>query len=294
MEARDFAHSYIDLGCALKLLRPRDKGVPLVPKDPARAQQQGWSARAIAGRLATHDHDVVDEVFDRLPDANVAIVTGKASGGLVGLDIDPRNGGDASLDRLEAEHGPLPAVPSVETWSGGRHYYFSDAGLAEKTRKDVPEFSGIDIQRDNVHLVAPPSIIEALDLVSGMARCGQYRWVRPPLVTTHLAGNLPQLPAWLASRIAINKPRSHIGPCRGDVQVRTRSLQALVDTLRATHEGNRQAMAYWCAKRAEEGVQSGAYAAHEGYAALEAAMYAIGCDATDVRTALRDLRGLLK
>src|SRR5262245_48964019 len=41
------------------------------------------------------------------PDSNLGIATGSASGVLV-LDVDPRNGGDEALARLEHERGRLP------------------------------------------------------------------------------------------------------------------------------------------------------------------------------------------
>ncbi len=55
---------------------------------------------------------------------NVGIRTGPVSGLLV-LDVDPDNGGNATLDALLAEHGPLPTTYRVRTGSGGTHYYFA-------------------------------------------------------------------------------------------------------------------------------------------------------------------------
>ena len=44
--------------------------------------------------------------------------------GLIALDIDPRNGGDAALDQLIKKHGQLPDTAMQLTQSGGEHYLF--------------------------------------------------------------------------------------------------------------------------------------------------------------------------
>lgn len=60
------------------------------------------------------------------PKFNIGIATGDVSGFFV-LDVDPRNGGDATLAALLAEHGPLPDTYRVKTGGGGDHYYFKNA-----------------------------------------------------------------------------------------------------------------------------------------------------------------------
>ena len=37
------------------------------------------------------------------------------------LDVDPRNGGDARLEKLQEMHGPLPDTWKVATGGGGSH-----------------------------------------------------------------------------------------------------------------------------------------------------------------------------
>ena len=56
------------------------------------------------------------------PNANVAVATGS---GLLVIDIDPRNGGNELLIKLEAELGPLPSTHTVRTGGGGEHFYLS-------------------------------------------------------------------------------------------------------------------------------------------------------------------------
>ena len=72
-----------------------------------------------------------------------------------GLDVDPRNGGDVTLARLEAAQGPLPKTVIVETGGGGRHYYFRvPAGAPNRCGKVGP---GLDVKGEGGYVVVPPS-----------------------------------------------------------------------------------------------------------------------------------------
>jgi hypothetical protein len=69
----------------------------------------------------------VEEVrawFSGWPEAGIAVVTGAISG-LVVLDIDPRHGGEASLERLRWQHDRLPTTVECRSGGGGRHLYFT-------------------------------------------------------------------------------------------------------------------------------------------------------------------------
>jgi hypothetical protein len=127
----------------------------------------------------------VEEVkgwYQHWPDGNVGIVTGVISS-LVVLDIDPKHGGDTSLERLIQEHGPLPRTIEAFTGGGGRHLYFSHPGGV--VRNKVGLALGIDLRGDGGCVVAPPSVH-----ASGKA----YSW---------LPGHDPQhailapIPGWL-------------------------------------------------------------------------------------------------
>src|SRR5262249_45455467 len=81
--------------------------------------------------------------------------------GIVVLDIDPRNGGDDTLDELEAEHGKLPQTVEVITGGGGRHLYFQHPGGKLVGKLVAKLGNGIDVQADGKYVVAPPSIHES-------------------------------------------------------------------------------------------------------------------------------------
>ena len=112
--------------------------------------------------------------------ANVAVATGVTSGVVV-LDVDPKSGGLNTLVEVEAKHGAMPATPTVETGSGGRHYYFRYP-TATKIGNRAGVLPGIDVRGDGGYVIAPPS-----DHASG----GRYSWLVPPTVA------LADVPGWL-------------------------------------------------------------------------------------------------
>jgi hypothetical protein len=103
-------------------------------------------------RASKHE---VEEWFERWPEGNVGIVTGAVSG-LVVLDIDPQHDGEASLERLVRQHGPLPSTVAAVTGGGGRHLYF--AHPSGVVRNKVGLAPGIDLRGDGGCVVAPPSV----------------------------------------------------------------------------------------------------------------------------------------
>jgi hypothetical protein len=89
------------------------------------------------------------------PNASIGIPTGKSSG-LVVIDIDPRNGGNHSLQGLIDENCPLPETLTAITGGGGTHYYFKYSGreIRCSNGKIAP---GIDIKADGGYAIIPPS-----------------------------------------------------------------------------------------------------------------------------------------
>lgn len=90
---------------------------------------------------------------------NVCVVTGQGSGIWV-LDVDPRHGGDVTLARLVAEHGPLPETLIIDTPSGGQHYYWTYPDEGEiKTGTNLGtvdgEMTGLDTRGEGGQVMAP-------------------------------------------------------------------------------------------------------------------------------------------
>lgn len=125
---------------------------------------RGWrvlplDGKAPAGRLVRHgvndattDLSLIRGWFGYRPDLGVGVATGD---GLVVLDVDPRNGGDRSLDAYLYNHrSRLPRTAEVLTGGGGRHLYFrGPAGVRGRTIAP-----GLDVKAAGGYVVAPPSI----------------------------------------------------------------------------------------------------------------------------------------
>lgn len=135
---------------------------------------------------ATVDGDTIARWWSTDPDSNIGVATGGVSGFFV-VDVDPRNGGDVTLDALEDEHGKLPATVESLTGGGGRHILFRyPAGATVRSGKLG---TGLDLKADGGYIVGPPSL---------HASGRQYGWEgmsRPGEV------EIADAPAWLLARV---------------------------------------------------------------------------------------------
>jgi P4 family phage/plasmid primase-like protien len=138
--------------------------------------------------------------WEKWPQANIGLHVGKAS--LAVLDIDPRNGGDASLEKLLNEHGRqwLSSI-QVCTGGGGWHYYYAMPDEAQAPAILAP---GIDLKRGNGYVLAPPSIHPngtPYTFSGGGLLDGELDFA-PPLpewCTTSQSRNLIEVDDWAAS-----------------------------------------------------------------------------------------------
>jgi len=104
---------------------------------------------------ASNDPAQISKWWGRWPNANIAINTGKS--GLVILDVDPRNGGNESLENLVDIHGEEFLSPvEVLTGGGGKHYYYT---AKENSNQSLPSSlgDGLDLIRGNKYVIVPPS-----------------------------------------------------------------------------------------------------------------------------------------
>lgn len=88
-------------------------------------------------------------LIERYPDCAWGTPTGN---GKWVLDIDPRNGGNASWERLEAELGELPPTPCTVTGGGGLHYWLA----GEPGVRSCKLADGIDLKADGGFVIVPP------------------------------------------------------------------------------------------------------------------------------------------
>ena len=106
---------------------------------------------------ATTDRNQIKTWWAKWPDANIGIAPGRGRDILV-LDIDPRNGGNEQLRKLQRKLGPLPQTVTGKTGGGGQNLFFKLPSF--KVRKDNAGKllgRGIDVLCDGCIVVAPPS-----------------------------------------------------------------------------------------------------------------------------------------
>lgn len=106
---------------------------------------------------ATDDIDQITNWFTLYPNAGIGIPTGEINN-IVVLDVDPRNGGKESLNKLVKNYGGLPHTVKCITAGGGVHYYFQYDERVKSTDLKRFGFPGLDIQADGRYVIAPPSI----------------------------------------------------------------------------------------------------------------------------------------
>ncbi|WP_339128806.1 phage/plasmid primase, P4 family [Streptomyces sp. f51] len=179
------ALTYARMGWSVFPLRPLTK-VPATPN--------GF-------KDASTDPRVITAWWTDTPTANIGIATGIS--GLFVIDVDTKNGkkGAETLAQLVAEHGDLPDTYTVQTWSGGRHYFFEmpQSRLNNSTGTEKAGLGpDIDTRGDGGYVVAAPSVVEE----NGVR--GKYDAtlrIRPA-----------ELPAWVADRLTPRRP--YVAPGR--------------------------------------------------------------------------------
>ncbi len=199
--------------------------------------QKGWWVLPLIGKLPLTPHGFYDAScspedvvrwWTRLPNANIGALVPPM---LLVVDIDPRNGGEDSLARLESSFGCLPPTLTVLTGrgDGGRHlYYWRPPKAIGSARRGV----GIDVKTSGYCVVPPSRHPESGD---------HYRWAD---------ASIAALPSnWVAPPL----PRSRVLP--GGTHQFTGSGDRLIQFVAKQHPGNRNNALYWASLRAAEGHQ---------------------------------------
>lgn len=142
------------------------------------------------GRLAPNGHNdaTSDEAKIRQwwklePAANIGL--NMIASGMVAIDIDPRNGGDLTIQEVERQHGEVPDTVMALTPSGGEHRLFAcSAGV----RLPGKLGAGVDVKHDG-YIVVEPSVYAE--------NGGKWLWEASSDPLDGAA--LPPLPTWLTS-----------------------------------------------------------------------------------------------
>lgn len=130
---------------------------------------------------ATADPDRLLQWWWRHPEDNIGLACGAASNVVV-VDIDGEVGA-LSLRELELQNETLPLTASVNTPSGGRHYYFQHPGV--EIRNSVSMLGmGIDVRGDGGYVIAPPSVLEhgAYEVEDRAALAPMPQWMTDQIV----------------------------------------------------------------------------------------------------------------
>jgi len=119
---------------------------------------------------ASNDIEVIKQWWTVAPNANIGVATGKVSGIFV-VDIDVANGkiGETSLSELENIYGKLLDTLTVQTGSGGYHYYFKYPQGVEIPSNQNTLGTHIDVRADGGYVLSALSnhvqgIYEVLDV----------------------------------------------------------------------------------------------------------------------------------
>ena len=178
----------------------------------AECENQGkhprWDAQTLPSGLknATTDEAMIQEWWEKWPDANVAIATGKASGVVV-IDVDPRHGGDSGFANLEETHGRLSDTAYAETGGAGRHYFFRHPGqLVPNSAGKLA--AGVDVRGDGGCVVVAPSL---------HASGRRYEW---PFDGTPGETELAPTPDWLTEQATADRDGEVDSPAQDSLPVR--------------------------------------------------------------------------
>jgi hypothetical protein len=155
--------------------------LPLVPCDKNPLTKHGILD-------ATTDPRVVSEYWQQWPAANIGAPMGEASG-LVGLDIDPLDGGPVDRADFIRQYGPLPETAEVTSGRPNhRHVYFTyDPAI------QLPEWlgKGVKFRKAGQYMVLPPSMHPLRTRYSFDGIDGRNSILHPA-----------QMPQWMIERIA--------------------------------------------------------------------------------------------
>jgi len=136
-----------------KLIRLGFKVLPLMQGKANRARSDNRLLMAHGVRDATNNFAAFKRLTAGTSRFNIGIATGSA-GGVIVIDVDPRNGGDRQLKKLQKRLGPPPRTLTCDTGGGGQHYYFIAPTAMLKKKGLAP---GLTLLADGCYAVAPPS-----------------------------------------------------------------------------------------------------------------------------------------
>ncbi|PWK67195.1 putative DNA primase/helicase [Streptomyces sp. CG 926] len=181
-------------------------GVLPMPTNRKKPTFKGWPDLAMT---SAEEVEIYWRSFTPVGWQNIALTLA----GWVVVDVDPKNGGTASLAKLEDEYGPLPSTRTHHTASGPDSLHFIYRAESARPLKAAPlnpsRFPGIDIKTGRGSLiVAPGSVIagrryEVVD--------GREPSVAPPWLSEIQQAARPPATTLVAPRTPSVAPAGHSG-----------------------------------------------------------------------------------
>lgn len=233
---------------------------------------------------ASDDFATIAAWAREFPKANIGIATG-AGAGIIVIDVDPRNGGSASIAALAGKGFLFPGCPEARTGNGGRHLFFAYRPGIKASKDRLGK--GIDVKSTGGYVVGAPSVIAPSQQGPG----GQYRWVRKPTGVI-----LPELPSWGIARLTPPKPRNlpKFEPA-ATAEGAERSLEGMARRLAGASVGHRNNLLNWAAFRAGDLVRQGKLGPGAVSTRLTQAALAAGLALPEVQATIASgLRGALE
>jgi hypothetical protein len=180
---------------------------------------------------ATDDEETIACWARDYPKANIGVACGQPSGVVV-IDLDPRNGSDASIAKLASRKQTFTPTVTARTASGGTHLYYAFEPALKNSKSVLAP--GIDVKTTGGYVVAPPSVL--------IGNKG-YTWERSPL-----GDCFPRLPRWALEALK-PKPKPVIAFNR---ETAPADVVRLADFVSQSGKGERNNRLFWAACRAAE------------------------------------------
>jgi hypothetical protein len=185
---------------------------------------------------AASDVEQIREWGSICPHGNIGIACGVASG-IVVIDVDPRNGGDASLAALAAKGNVLPPGPRQRTGNRGWHYLFKADHRIGGSKGKLGR--GIDVKSAGGYILVAPSWTRISDDGPG----GPYTWEVSPFAVP-----APRMPLWMTAMLCPPPrpaPTFTSDALGGDIEPLARFVAG-------SPHGERNNRLYWAACRTRE------------------------------------------
>ena len=186
----EYAYAYANRGWRVLPIKPGEKRPPM----------GAWQ------NAATTDPVTIKDWWTHLYKGHgVGVATGRASGIFVlDVDVSDDKAGDETLAELEDTYGALPDTPTVETPSGGVHYYFRlPEGVEIRNDAGKRLGPGLDIRGEGGQVVAPPTArsVDAYEWV------GETWLLEPADAPRWLIDRVKELPRVEAAQTPSERPQ---------------------------------------------------------------------------------------